>query len=308
MSSRILNNKVSVVIPSYNGKDLLEKYLDSVFGSLSSGDEVVVVDDSSKDETVSWLITKFSLKKIDRDINSISGYTPDINKLEYQLYGNNIQIKKKNIKLTLVSQLINLRFGASANVGVLLSSNPLVFLLNNDVKPTKDVVNQLRQHFDKNNKLFAVGCLEYENNVNGEKKKKNKLWFAKGIFQHSKAENFVSGETAWASGGSAMFSKDKYLRLKGFDKLFYPAYWEDIDLSFRARKKGWQVLFDEKAVVFHRHETTNKTVFGQDKINKMSWDNGQKFAWKNTSLWQKFFYILYKPYWYYQSKKHSNND
>ena len=51
---------------------------------------------------------------------------------------------------------------------------------------------------------------------------KNKLWFEKGIFCHSKADNFKSGETAWACGGSAMFDKKKWLKLGGFNKIYYP--------------------------------------------------------------------------------------
>ncbi len=297
-------NKVSVVIPNYNGRKLLEQYLPSVFSSLVTGDEVVIVDDLSTDNGVAWLIKHFKLQLTQKKVEEIDGYNPDINSLSYNLYANTVVVNQEKIKLLLVVLETNVRFGASANTGVLFASHPLIFLLNNDVKVTKTATEQLKTHFkDLGNLVFAVGCLEYQNDLNGEKFGKNKLWFEKGLFQHSRATNFSSGKTAWASGGSAMFFRKKYLELKGFDKLYYPAYWEDIDLSFRAIKKGWQVLFDEQAVVFHCHETTNQTVFGQQKINQMSWENGQKFTWKNGSLWQKFLYLVYKPYWIYQFRK-----
>lgn len=118
------------------------------------------------------------------------------------------------------------------------------------------------------------------------------------MFIHSRAEDLRSGPTAWVSGGSGVFDKKKWLEIGGFDRLFYPAYWEDIDLSFQARKRGWKVLFEEKAVVDHNHETTNASVFGQRKMEQMSWRNANKFVWKNGDFWQKFAHILWKPYWW----------
>src|SRR5690606_24971349 len=129
---------------------------------------------------------------------------------------------------------------------------------------------------------------------------KNVLWFEKGLFQHSKANNFESGETAWASGGSALFSIKKWLVLGGFDDLFYPAYWEDVDLSYRARQNGWKVLFNANAVVYHKHETTNTTVFGNKMIENISWSNSFKFAWKHSNILQKLQFMVWYPYWQLQ--------
>jgi O-antigen biosynthesis protein len=307
------NKKVSVVIPNYNGKNLLKKFLPSVISALRDGDELVIVDDLSPDDSVSWLIKEYKLKLTKRSFNKneISrDHNPDIYNLKFKLYSNWITVKTtdksktkktKKIRILLVSQLVNLRFGASANVGVVMASNEYIFLLNSDVKATDGVVDQLLTHFSDRD-VFAVGCLEYERTKTGDKSGKNLLWFEQGFFKHSKAEDFTTGDTAWASGGSGMFSKSKWLQLGGFDKLYYPAYWEDIDLSFRALKKGWKVLFDEKAVVYHVHETTNIDAFGQKRIDDMSWNNAQKFAVKNASFFQKIQYYLYKPYWSYKRK------
>ncbi|MBU0974250.1 glycosyltransferase, partial [Patescibacteria group bacterium] len=285
--------------------------------SLRDGDELVVVDDCSPDDSVSWMIKKFGLKLIKKSFNKgelPKKYNPDLNTVEFKLYTNKILvndskgkgilkgINKKKITVLLVSQLVNLRFGATANLGVAMSSNDNIFLLNSDVKPTKTVVDQLLTNFS-DDKVFAVGCLEYEKSKSGDKSGKNKLWFSQGFFRHSKADNFRSGKTAWASGGSGMFNRKKYLELGGFDKLYYPAYWEDIDLSFRALKRGWKVLFDEKAVVYHVHETTNIDEFGKAKINVMSWNNSHKFVLKNGNIFQKLSYWIWKPYWDYKHKK-----
>lgn len=305
--------KVSVVIPTYNGQNLLKKFLPSVIDCLRDGDELIVCDDYSPDNSVEWLIKKFSLKLIKKSFNKgelPNNYNPNLKTVDFKLYSNKVVFKdsktKKEITVLLISQLVNLRFGATANLGVAMASNNNIFLINSDVKLTSGVVDQLLSNFT-NKDVFAVGCMEYERNINGDKSGKNKLWFSLGFFMHSKADDFKSGDTAWASGGSGMFDRQKWLKLGGFDRLYYPAYWEDIDLSFRALKTGWKVLFDELAVVFHVHETTNIDEFGKAKIELMSWNNGQKFVLKNGNFWQKIMFRIWKPYWDYKHKANLEN-
>ena len=165
--------------------------------------------------------------------------------------------------------------------------------------PDKKCFEFLKPHFD-DEEVFAVGCLEYENSEMGQRSGKNVLFFDRGLFQHNRANNFERGQTAWASGGSALFDKKKWLKLNGFDQAFYPAYWEDIDLSFRARKKGWKILFEPEAVVYHKHESTHQTVFGQQKMDDMSWKNAFVFTWKNGTRVQRLQYILWSSYWWYK--------
>jgi GT2 family glycosyltransferase len=200
----------------------------------------------------------------------------------------------KKIKVVLLVNRQNQRFGETANRGVRAASHNLIFLINSDVAPRQTALKYLLPHF-QDSMVFAVGPLEIER---GKKSGKNKLWFERGMFIHSKADDLKAGPTAWVSGGSGVFDKQKWLMIGGFDRLFYPAYWEDIDLSFQARKRDWQVLFESRAVVDHNHETTNATVFGQRKMERMSWQNANKFIWKNGDFWQKLAHLLWKPYWF----------
>lgn len=283
------NYTVSVVIPTYYGRKLLEKNFSSVLISLRDGDEVVIVDDGGFKETLMWLKKSFKLKK-------------SVENNDYVLYLGEYQQAKKKVEIIYVVNKTNLRFAANSNLGVKLAKNPLIFLVNDDVSTYPDTIKKLAPHFkDKN--VFAVGCLEFDHEHNGAKSGKNKLWFERGMFIHSRGDDFEFGPTAWASGGSAMFSRDKWLKIGGFDLAYYPAYWEDIDLSQMARKKGWQVLFEPKARVDHNHETTNINVFRQRKIEQMSWRHANIFTWKYADIWQKIAYLLWKPYWWVQRKR-----
>lgn len=259
---------ISIVIPSYNARHLLAENIRSVISEMGRGDELIVVEDAGHDDTASWL---------EKNIRSL--------------------VEKKGASLKIIVNQKNLRFGASCNKAVKLAKHNHILLLNNDVSPHKGCANALKKHF-VDDSVFAVGCLEIEKN--GIRHGKNKLWFEKGLFMHAKAESLTSGETAWVIGGSGMFDKKKWLALDGFDERFYPAYWEDIDLSFNARKHGWKVLFEESAIVDHNHESTNKDVFGEAKLAQISWQNALKFTWKNSDLWQKLAFVLWQPYWFYK--------
>jgi len=81
------------------------------------------------------------------------------------------------------------------------------------------------------------------------------------------------------------------------DPLYQPAYWEDIDLSWRAREKfGYQILFEPQSQVWHNHETTNVSVFGQRKMELMALRNQILFVWKNIRGQQLLEHWLWLPY------------
>lgn len=275
---------VSVVIPTFNGQRLLAKNFPSILKSLRDGDEVILVEDGEAKETLKWLRQKYDLKKKEE-------------KHVFSLYQGRYAIKNKKVIIKYVVNHQNLRFAGNSNRGVRLAQHPLIYLVNNDVSNYPNTIEKLVPYFEDED-VFAVGCLEYDHGNGGEESGKNKIWFERGMFIHSRADDLEFGETAWASGGSAMYDRQKWLELGGFDLNFYPAYWEDIDLSYRARKKGWRVLFEPAAKVDHNHETTNTSVFGQLKMRQISWRNANTFAWKHADFWQKIAHLLWKPYWW----------
>lgn len=289
MSESTVQSAVSFIIPTFNGKKLLEKNLPAVLHAARLRDEVVIIDDASTDKTFVWLRSYYHLKLIRRD-------------RDFDIWQGSPVANGKRVWVTFVQNKLNMRFAASVNRGVALSRHPYVFLLNNDVKPHRDVLKYLLPHF-RDPEMFAVGCHEHESLHGGISGGKNKLWFARGLFQHSRADDYTTGPTAWASGGSALFDKAKWDELGGFDLAYYPAYWEDVDLSYRARQRGWKVWFEERAEVDHNHESTNADVFGQAQMADLSWKHSEYFTQKNGTALQRAGYWFWKPYWY--SKRNS---
>ena len=187
----------------------------------------------------------------------------------------------------------NERFSVSCNNGFKAAKGEIVVLLNSDVAPKPNFLAPLVRHFS-DPKVFAVSCLEIDKQ--GKFSGRNQCQFKRGFLIHSAAP-VVAGNNCWATGGSSAFDRKKYLQIGGMDPLYKPAYWEDIDLSWQARKKfGWKILFEPKSQVDHNHETTNVSVFGLRKMEQMAMRNQFLFVWKNIrgrQLWEHWFWLPY---------------
>ena len=127
--------------------------------------------------------------------------------------------------------------------------------------------------------IFAVSFAQKEKN--GSIVGKNNIYWEKGFFQHKKAGDLKPGINGWAEGGSCMLNKNIYKEIGGFDSLFAPFYWEDIDLSYRAWKVGYEILFNPEIIVTHHHESTIGKYFSPASIKSVAYRNQCIFIWKN---------------------------
>lgn len=251
--------KLSVVIPNFNGQKLLEKNLPIILSEIRNI-EIVIVDDASTDESVNFL-------------------------------------KKNYPQIKLIEKVTNTGFATTVNLGFKAASGNIVILLNSDVLPKKDFLKPLLTHFDDNS-VFAVGCLD-ESWENGHKVKRGRGIgsFKRGFLNHQRGE-INATHTLWVNGGSGAFRKSIWESLGGFDYMYEPFYWEDIDLSFRAQKLGYQVLFENKSVVEHLHDKgAIKTGFSANLIKEIAYRNQFIFVWKNiTSTNLLFLHLIWLPY------------
>jgi GT2 family glycosyltransferase len=178
----------------------------------------------------------------------------------------------------------NFGFAGNVNRGVIKADGKYVFLMNSDVVLKDSLFLKALDHFKKNKKLFAVGFAQVEKD--GKIVGANKGYFKKGLIGHSHQpiSNFQQPiSNFWAEGGSSIFRKDLFVDLGLLDELYNPFYWEDIDLSYRAWKAGYKVLYDPKIKVEHHHESTIGKYFDQSKILKTAFRNQMIFQWKNLT-------------------------
>ncbi len=190
-------------------------------------------------------------------------------------------LKKTFPQIKILTNHKNLGFAGAVNRGIEASTGRYVFLLNSDVRLNNDQFKEAVGLFKKNDKLFAVAFAQKEKD--GSLVAKNRLRFSSGHFSHSKALDVTSGPTAWAEGGSSIFDRQKLVSVGLFNEIFAPFYWEDIDLSYRAWKMGYEVIFDSSVVVEHHHESTIGNFYSKQKIETVSYRNSFLFTWKNLT-------------------------
>jgi GT2 family glycosyltransferase len=86
--------------------------------------------------------------------------------------------------------------------------------------------------------------------------------------------------SAWASGGSAIFRKKIWDEIGGFNEVYSPGYWEDIDLGWTAWRMGYKILFDPCAKVEHQHESSFAKT-DQNRLQLIKQRNELLFNWQH---------------------------
>src|SRR6185369_17387281 len=124
-------------IPNYNGQQLLAKHLPAVLKSMRSGDELVVIDDLSTDKSWEWLQKEFKAKD---EANS--------HIFEGEVAEGTWSNGSKKGPVLLLQNEINQRFGLSCNRAVEQASNPLIFLINTDVSPHAQTIQNMVRNFE----------------------------------------------------------------------------------------------------------------------------------------------------------------
>lgn len=184
----------------------------------------------------------------------------------------------KNHNIHLIENHRNLGFAGTVDKGIRVAKNNYVFLLNSDVKLLDDSYKSAVKKFEQNDKIFGIAFSQKEKD--GSIVGKNKLFWNQGLLQHSKADDLNEGETGWVEGGSSIIRRDIYELIGGFDTIFSPFYWEDIELSYRARKHGYTTWFDPSVLVEHHHESTIGSFWNRNEIKTIAYRNQLLCSWK----------------------------
>jgi GT2 family glycosyltransferase len=258
---KLQNRSISVVIPNYNGLSLFEETLPTVFAALEKSRcvyEVIVVDDCSTDDSVNYLRTNFP-------------------------------------QVTIVQNEVNRGFSPTINAGIFAAKHELVFLLNSDVKLEPDYFLPLLPYFDQHDTFGVMGqIVNWEDNQIQDGAKLP-------TFQGAKIKtfkNFLPSETPinqalytmYLSGAEALVSREKLLKLGGFDELFAPYYIEDYELSLRAWRLGWKCYYEHRAVCRHKTSSSIRSKSRKRQVQSIYYRNKMFLHAIHLSRWQLIFY------------------
>lgn len=280
------NFDVSIIIPNYNGEKLLEKNFPKVIEAAkyyrkksTGGVEVIMVDDASTDESVK--IVQSSKLKVQ----------------SHSLKWSHSSFARTAPKIKVIRNENNLGFSSTVNKGVSEANGEVIVLLNTDVTPERGFLMPLLEHFE-DEKVFAVGCMD--KSIEGSRvvlRGRGIGSWKRGMFIHQRGE-VDDTNTLWVAGGSGAFRKIIWEKLQGLDALYDPFYWEDIDLSYRAQKMGFTILFDSKSIVVHEHgKGAVQEHFSPFWVKTISYRNQFVFIWKNiTDTDLIFSHLFWMPY------------
>ena len=236
---------ISIIIPVYKNYDMFYQYFE-INKKYFDGCEVIVMND-------------YPLENITKQVKKI--------------YPESIVINHKK----------NLGFAGNVNRGVLKATRNYIFLMNSDVVLKDNSFLNALDYFKKDRRLFAIGFAQIEKD--GKIVGANRGYFKNGLINHSHLSSNIYHLTSnfWAEGGSSIFKKKLFIDLGLLDELYNPFYWEDIDLSYRAWKAGYKILYDPSIKVEHHHESTIGKYFDKSKILKTAFRNQLIFHWKNLT-------------------------
>lgn len=133
----------------------------------------------------------------------------------------------------------------------------IVYFLNNDIEVDSDLVHGIVPKFSDQN-VFAVNTRVLQADRVTPQGSRTTGGLHRGLWYFTQLDDITMTSTAFfALGGQAAFDREKFLEIGGFDKLFYPLYHEDIDLSLTAWRRGWTVLYEPSVVIVHEGGTTS---------------------------------------------------
>lgn len=246
------SKNVSFITLNYNGKDILATCLPSLFQAIefdSGNHEVIVVDNGSSDGSVEFVEQHF----------------PDA-------------------KLIVLDD--NKMLPGGYNAGVKEAKNEILIILNNDMIVKEDFIEQIVRPFNENEDLFAVTpkFLKLDKQTIDGGKRQGRI--SKGFFipygEHDNELDYGQLDTTSyvLTAEAAAYNRKKFIEIGYLDELF-PLYYPFVDLSYRAWKRGYKILYEPDAVVYHMGGVTVNRFLNLKEIELITGREHFLFMWKN---------------------------
>ncbi len=248
---------ITVVIPSRNGRELLERLFESLLPQ--APEEIIVVDNGSSDGTGDWL---------------------------------------RGLGISFDCSKEPLSFAAAVNRGIARARYSRTCLLNNDMVLEPGFFGALLKPFDREPDLFAVTAqILFPENVRREET-------GKAMYHRNKTGQFPvwcetpiiakdGGEDGtwvlYGSGGCTLYDTLKLRALGGMGEQYTPAYVEDLDIGWRAWRRGWPTVFAAGARVLHLHRSTTSKYYTAEELAGALERNYARFAAGSNSrvIWRE---------------------
>lgn len=261
-----MTTALSVVLPNFNGRDLLESYLPYTFQALKNSGlsyEFILVDDCSTDDSKAFLKANYP-------------------------------------QVTVLTNPENKGFAYSCNRGISAAKNQLVFMINSDIKLSPDYFEGQLSYFEDPETFGVMGKILNRDGSKveiGAKIPRRRGICLKTDLQYLPNSNSKTAPTLFLSGANALIDRVKLMELGGFDEIFSPYYSEDLDLGIRAWRMGWKCYFHEQSICYHLGSATMKSTVQRKRIKTIYFRNRMLFHAihldpKELSMWRAQILLL----------------
>ena len=212
--------KVSIIIVNYNGKELLQKCLDSLLKVNYDNFEIILVDNNSTDGTVEF-------------------------------------ITKNYPSLIIIKLDSNKGFAEPNNVAAKISKGKYLLFLNNDTVVTPNFISEMVKVMETDKKIAICQSLLLK--PDGSVDSSGDFIDHLGVVYNSKTKIDEIREVSSARGASMLVRSDIFEKLDGFDQKFFITF-EDVDLCWRSWILGYRVLIIPTSIVYHEGGITIKKI------------------------------------------------
>jgi GT2 family glycosyltransferase len=219
-SSKPEMEKVTVVIPNWNGMQWLSGCLESLQGQNLSGFKILLVDNGSTDGSVQFIKSHYPETEI-------------------------IQLPR------------NLGFARAVNIGIEKCTTPYIAILNNDTIVYRGWLSSLLEKIESLPQDIAgisPKMLRMDDCCVVDDAGDELSWYGSATKrgQGEPASDYCDElEVFSPSGGASLYRREFLVKTGGFDQDFF-AYLEDVDLGLRGRLLGYRYLYLPTAKVLHK--------------------------------------------------------
>jgi GT2 family glycosyltransferase len=237
------SRRVTFVVPTYNQQNMMDFCLPPLLAEAGDEHRIIVVDDASSDDTAEY-------------------------------------VRRNYPSVGLVRLARNRGFAGAVRAGIAASDTPFFSLINTDVKVRKGFLAALMPHFERADTFAVCSRIELPRGSHMETGNVAPAW--SGLLEPYHVPPTEPGPILYAGGASSVYDRAKYEALRGFETLYRPLYFEDIELGYRAWRRGWRSLFEPQASVWHERRAWIGKRFGDAYANETFLKNSLLFVWKNV--------------------------
>ena len=229
-------NRLAVIVINWNGIEDTLLCVDSLLKQTHKTLQIIVVDNGSTDNSKQLLEKK--------------------------------QSEVGEERLTTIYLPHNTGFTGGVNTGInyaLARNFDGIALFNNDAVADKNWLKELADSLFKQPKTgIATGLLLHEDSKTIDS---TGDWYSLWGLPFPRSRNEPpknapkAGYVFSGSGGASLYRPEMLEEIGIFDNHYF-AYYEDVDISFRAQLAGWQVFYNPKAVAYHKQGATSSKLSG----------------------------------------------